>query len=177
MRPFLKRSALPARLLGLMLAAGAAAADGYLEPYQPATTAPPPAFVLPDLQGTPHGLGEYRGKVVMVNFWASWCLPCVEEMPSMQRLADALGPDRFQILAVNVGESPPRVRQFLKSVSVDFTVLVDRKSETFEDWSVRVLPTSFLLDPEGHVRHRALGPIDWDTKEMRELIREMGTVQ
>jgi thiol-disulfide isomerase/thioredoxin len=172
MRRSTARLGAAASLLGLVLTARPALAVGYLEPHAEQGSAPP-QLALPDLEGTTHRLADYRGKVVLVNFWASWCTPCIEEMPSMQRLARAQGSDRFQILAVNVAEAGPRIERALKTARVDLPVLLDRHSEAFADWEVRVLPTSFLIDPAGAIRYVGLGPIEWDGPEASAIVEEL----
>ena len=143
-------------------------ADGSLEPYPNASAAP--EFELRDLDNQLHRLSDYRGKVVLVNFWASWCTPCLKEMPGMQRTADTLRDRPFEILAINISEQQNRIQKFLKSMHINFWVLLDRDGSTFEAWQGRVLPTSFLVDPEGRIRYRVVGPIDWDTDEVLATI-------
>jgi thiol-disulfide isomerase/thioredoxin len=120
-----------------------------------------PPLVLRDLAGTPHMLADYRGKVVLVNFWATWCEPCREEMPSMQRLKQHFARRPFAILAVNYGESDIRAADFLKRSSLDLTVLLDPGQDASRAWRVRVLPASFLVGPDGRVRYGVIGEIDW----------------
>ena len=132
---------------------------------------PAPAFTLEALDGKPHRLSDYRGKVVLVNFWASWCPPCLAEMPSMQRLADRMAAESFEILAVNVGESPFKVAKFMKLIGVRFTALLDKKGDTFRAWGGSIYPTTFVLDTEGRIRYAAYGPMQWDSEEVVETIR------
>jgi thiol-disulfide isomerase/thioredoxin len=151
-------------VIGLLLTGQAALGVGYLEPYE-APDEPPPDLALPDLEGVTHRLADYRGKVVLLNFWASWCTPCIQEMPGMYRLAQERDPERFQILAVNVAEVGARAKRALRTAGVELPVLLDRDSGAFAAWGVRVLPTSFLLDPDGKIRYVGLGPIEWDGAE------------
>ena len=99
------------------------AAGGELLQYR--DNRPLPALELPDLGGRPHRLSDYRGQVVLVNFWASWCPPCLAEMPSMQRLSEALKGRPFKILAVNLEESKSTVWKFRKLLNVSFSTLLD----------------------------------------------------
>ena len=113
-------------LLGLALLAVPAAAE-VLKPWAGGAT---PALELADLQGTKHTLAAYRGKVVLVNFWATWCEPCREEMPSIERLRASLEGRPFVVLAVNLAEPESRIRKFLEAVPVGFPVLLDRDTQT-----------------------------------------------
>lgn len=88
----------------------------------------------------------------------------------MQRTADTLRDRPFEILAINISEQQNRIQKFLKSMHINFWVLLDRDGSTFEAWQGRVLPTSFLVDPEGRIRYRVVGPIDWDTDEVLATI-------
>jgi len=145
----------------------AALAQG-LEPRSAPATAP---LALPDLQGTVHRLSDYRGKVVLLNFWASWCAPCREEMPSIERLRRALRTEAFVVLAVNVGEDARAARSFAWAVGIDFTVLVDRDRQAAREWGTRALPTTFIVGPDGRVRYSHVGARDWSDADVRSAIR------
>lgn len=123
--------------------------------------APAPALALADHRGQHHTLTAYHGQVVLVNFWATWCEPCREEMPALQHLQDVLGKERFAVLAVNYGEAPERVQAFVHTVPVDFPLLLDRHTDVTKAWQVQVLPTSFVLGPDGTIRYRVVGVLDW----------------
>jgi thiol-disulfide isomerase/thioredoxin len=139
--------------------AGGAAADARLEPWKGTPEAPP--IALQGLDGTPTTLEGLRGKVVVVNFWATWCEPCVEEMPSMQRLRDRLAARPFEILAVNYLEGAPRIRSFLEKVPVGFPIIRDTDGAVTRAWKVRVFPSSFVVDAKGRIRYRIVGSTDW----------------
>lgn len=132
-----------------------------------------PALALRDLKGQPHGLADLRGKVVLVNFWATWCEPCRDEMPSMQRLEASLAGQPFAVLAVNFGESPQRVREFTDRLGLGFRVLLDPDREASRAWRVRVLPSSFLVDADGRVRHAVVGEMDWASREAERMVRAL----
>ena len=138
---------------------------GELSPYTEQDS-PAPAFTLKALDGKLHRLEDYRGKVVLVNFWASWCPPCLAELPSMQRLADRMGAEAFEVLIVNVKESPFRVSKFMKLIGIRLTALLDDKGEVFQSWGGTIYPTSFVLDSEGWVRYVAYGPLEWDGEDV-----------
>lgn len=133
-----------------------------LKPYAGGAT---PALQLKDLQGKTHALADYRGQVVMVQFWATYCAPCIKEMPSMQRMQGKLAGRPFKILAVNMGESESEVRAFLKKVNVDFTILMDGEGEALAAWKVFVAPSTFIVDPEGRIRYTLQGGAEWDAPE------------
>jgi thiol-disulfide isomerase/thioredoxin len=120
-----------------------------------------PALALADHRGQPHTLTAYHGQVVLVNFWATWCEPCREEMPALQHLQNLLGKERFVVLAVNYGEAPERVQAFVRTVPVDFSLLLDRHGDVTKTWQVQVLPTSFVVGPDGTIRYRVVGVLDW----------------
>ena len=152
----------------LCLATGAAAQQ--LKPWAGGAT---PLLALQDLEGRLHRLEDYRGKVVLVNFWATWCEPCREEMPSMNRLRAALTGQPFEVLAVNLAESEARIRRFMEQVPLEFTVLMDRDSASAKAWRARLLPVSFLVGPDGRIRYSVLGEIDWTQERVRRAILEM----
>jgi len=152
----------------LCLATGAAAQQ--LKPWSGGAT---PALALRDVEGRPHRLEDYRGKVVLVNFWATWCEPCREEMPSMNRLRAALAGRPFEVLAVNLAESESRIRRFMEQVPLEFTVLMDRDSGTARAWQARVLPVSFLVGADGRIRYSVLGEINWTAESVRKTIVEL----
>jgi len=132
-----------------------------------------PPLSLPDLAGVNHQLGDYRGKVVLVNFWATWCPPCIEEMPSMQRLYTKMKNRPFEILAVNVGEKKSVIRRFKKQLGINFPILRDQKGRAYKNWKVYVYPSNFLLDPQGRLRFGAPGGVVWDGPEAIAAINDL----
>jgi len=152
---------------------GSPAASGSLETYQLDSTTT--TFSLTDLGNATIQLADYRGRVVLVNFWASWCPPCIREMPSLQHLQQRLDDQPFTILTINVGEQKYRVWKFVKLINLTLPVLLDPKSRTFNDWGSSMLPTSFLLDRHGRVRYRVQGDLEWDSEEIVSLINTLLT--
>jgi thiol-disulfide isomerase/thioredoxin len=133
----------------------------------------PDDFMLNDIEGAAHSLSQYLGKVVLVNFWASWCPPCVHEMPSMSRLNTEFTDEAFAILAINLGESLQDIKTFLNAQPVNFTVLLDPRRQLPKKWKVFAFPTSYLLDKKGVIRYSVAGGIDWQEKEVRDVINEL----
>ncbi|MDX1698764.1 MAG: TlpA disulfide reductase family protein [Thiohalobacterales bacterium] len=134
---------------------------------------PAPALSLPDLGGRQHTLSDYRGQVVLVNFWATWCGPCLVEMPGMQRLQSAMQGRPFAILAVNAQEARTRVWRFKEMLQFSFPALLDSDGSINEAWEVDFYPTSFLIDAVGRIRYTAYGMIEWDSDETRRLIEQL----
>jgi thiol-disulfide isomerase/thioredoxin len=141
--------------------------------FLPWTEAPPAAFVLKDLAGRPTSMADYHGKVVIVSFWATWCEFCREQMLAMRRLRDQLAGEPFEIVAVNYGESPAKVREYVRSLSVDFPVILDPSQEGARAWRVRVLPVSFVVAADGRPRYTVLGEFDWASGEALDTIRDL----
>jgi thiol-disulfide isomerase/thioredoxin len=141
-----------------------------LKPARPALE-----FTLPDLDGKPVKLSDYRGKVVLVNFWATWCPPCRREMPSMERLSQRLKGQPFVILAVNQEEDADQV--FIFTAQLDpaptFPILFDHDSKVAHAWGVLGLPSSFIVDKQGRVVYRAMGGRDFDHPEIEQTIRAL----
>ena len=155
-------------LLALLLALAAALAGA--QELRPSGGAASPPLALQDLEGRLHRLEDYRGKVVLVNFWATWCDPCRAEMPAMNKLRASLAGRPFAVLAVNLAESEPRIRRFMEQVPLEFPVLLDRDTAVAKAWKARILPASFVLDAEGRIRYSALGEVDWTAEGVRRAI-------
>ena len=131
------------------------------------------ALDLPDLERRSRSLDEFSGQVVLVNFWASWCGPCLVEMPGIQRLKEALDGRPFAVLAVNYRESREKVWRFRNLLKVDFPLLLDADGQTAADWQVTVYPTSYLVDAGGRIRYVAHGQLKWDASNIIETIEGM----
>lgn len=132
-----------------------------------------PNFILQDIYGRQHALSDYKGKVVVVNFWATWCPPCRKEMPSMQRAADWLAQYDIALIAIGVGETKRGIMQFLQITPLTFPLLLDTKSKVMEAWSARSLPTTFVLDQAGNVVYLAVGEREWDDPKILKQIRSL----
>ncbi len=119
-----------------------------------------PRLALRTPAGESVDLARLRGRVVLVNFWATWCAPCVDEMPALARLRERLAGRGFELLAVNQGESPERVAAFLRRTGLDLVVLLDRDKSAADAWGVRALPTTFVVDATGRIRLHTEGELD-----------------
>lgn len=129
-----------------------------------------PELLLPSLDGDRLALADLKGQVVLVNFWASWCVPCIEEMPGIRRLADRMRGKPFAVIGVNVAEGEMRVRTAARRLKLGFPVLLDRDSATFNRWGATVLPTAYILDGDGAVRYVGRGPLEWDGADVIDLL-------
>lgn len=149
---------------------GAAHAGGELKSWTGGAT---PALALRSLDGKPVNLADYKGKVVLINFWATWCAPCIEEMPSMQKLRDKLGPAGFEVLAVNYQEGEARINDFLKKRPLQLPIVRDHDGSARTAWGVRVFPTSFIVDAGQRIRYTVVGDVDWSSARVESQIREL----
>jgi len=144
---------------------------GELEEYR--GNPEPPALLLDDMHGQRHALEDYQGKVVMVNFWAGWCHPCIQEIPELIRLAEILADRPFVILAINVGESKRKLPGFVKKMDEHMVILLDTESDAFRRWEGIGLPSTFVLDGSGRIRYEAYGPVNWDAGYVVNTITEL----
>ena len=134
---------------------------------------PAPLFELVDLNDNKLKLKDYRGKVVAVNFWATWCPPCRKELPSMQHTYEAYKDKGFEILGVNVGENWDTVAPFLGNFSLTYPILFDTDSKIIEQWNVLGLPSTFIIDKKGNITHQINGGRDWDDPKFRKALLEI----
>ena len=148
----------------------AAAPKAELKPANGALAQP---LVLKTLDGAVHDLAQYRGKVVLVNFWATWCEPCREEMPSLERLKEKFAGQPFEVLAVNVDEPEARVRVFLEKTPLQLTVILDPGKAVTKRWNARILPASYLIGRDGRVRYSVIGDIDWSDESVLKIVGEV----
>jgi thiol-disulfide isomerase/thioredoxin len=152
----------------LCFAAAAAAAETSLKPWAGKQT---PALARADLAGNIVDLRDLRGRVVLVNFWATWCEPCREEMPSIERLRAKLAGRPFAVLTVNYGESVAKINAFLAKQGISLPVLLDPEKEAAGEWRAGGLPMTFLVDAEGQVRYSAFGECDWSEGEPLRVVQ------
>jgi len=165
------RSLFPIAALLPLLAVGATPPAQTLTPVRDRPLAPD--FALHDLEDEIHRLSDLRGRPVIVNFWATWCPPCREEMPSLQRAWERLQSEGVSLLAVDVGEDPDTLFQFTGSYPVEFPILLDRDSKVSGAWPIRGLPTTFVIDPQGRIAYRAIGGREWDDPELLQPVLDL----
>jgi peroxiredoxin len=134
---------------------------------------PTPPLTLKDLDGREVRLDAYRGRTVIVNFWATWCAPCVEEMPSLRRLRDKYAAQGLEVLAVNFQENAQRIRPFLDRYNLDFTALRDHDGSASQQWGVTVYPSTFVVAPDGRIAFVVVGEAEWDRTPIEPRIREL----
>ena len=130
-----------------------------------------PTLSLKDLQGNAHDLKDYKGQVVLVQFWATYCGPCRQEMPSMNKMMTKMGDTPFKILAVDMGETDAEVKQFVSEVKPDFTILMDEDGKSIEDWRVFAAPSNFIVGPDGKIKYTLFGGVEWDSDALIEKIK------
>jgi peroxiredoxin len=166
----------PARDRATSLAPSTAAIDAALRELdlvKPSRAKAAEDFTLPALGGGTFRLAEQRGKIVLVNFWATWCPPCIEEMPAMERLWRKHKDAGFVLVAVSVDTDPQKVVPFATAHNLTFPIAFDPKMTTADKYGVRALPSSFILGREGDLAALALGPRHWDNKSSHRLIEAM----
>lgn len=166
-----RRALLLAAQSGLCLCGTHAAEGAALRRWEGPSDAPPIDLLRPD--GSPLSLRDLRGKVVLVNFWASWCEPCLAEMPSLQRLCHQLGAERFEVLGVNYQEGLARINAFVQKTGVTFPIVRDTDGAIARAWSARVFPSSYILDRAGQIRYLLVGEADWTSPAIVSTIRSL----
>jgi thiol-disulfide isomerase/thioredoxin len=148
------------------------AADAPASDLSKALFSKPPALQLLDIDGVARPLSSFAGRVVIVHFFATWCIPCRSEMASLRSLVAETTSD-LVILAINVGEPRKRVRDFFSKEPVRFPVLMDADRSATNAWDVSVLPTSFVLDRGHRARFFAEGDVDWSSPNVRRALQAL----
>ena len=132
-----------------------------------------PGLKLKTVDNQEFDLAALKGRMVIVNFWATWCGPCVAEMPSLQALGARLGAKNAVVLGVNYHESPQKISDFQAKYPVTFPLLRDPWQEASGEWKVRVLPTTFIVDAASVLRYRVVGEVDWGSKDVADRLKKI----
>ncbi|MCE3224603.1 MAG: putative Thiol-disulfide oxidoreductase [Nitrospira sp.] len=130
-------------------------------------------FNLISLDGRSVQLADLQGKVIVMNFWATWCGPCKEEMPAFERLRQKLDPERFAVLTITTDLQREGIKHFLTNLHVQLPVLFDDNQDVSQAYRVRALPTTVLIDGRGTLVGRAVGPRDWDSPQSIQLLQSL----
>ena len=146
-------------------------AAGTLKQYKGKLTSP--EFSLTDIQGNKHLLSDYKGNIVLLQFWATYCSPCRKEMPTMNKLIKKMEGKAFKIVTINMAESRQTVEKFLNEVPVDFPVLLDSDGAILSQWKVFAAPANFILDKKGNIIFTLYGGIEWDSDDMVHKLIEL----
>lgn len=133
----------------------------------------PPDFTLPTLDGGSIALSDLKGKVVLINFWATWCPPCREEMPSLERLYRHFKYEKFALLAVDIMEHPEKVKKFAREYNLSFPILLDKKGDISAKYAANALPTTYIIDKGGKAVGKAIGARKWDGDHAKDLVDEL----
>jgi peroxiredoxin len=158
--------------IAVVAANPAAAGSGELKPVKVAVTAGD--FAATDLQGRATRFGALRGKVVLLNFWATWCPPCLKEMPAMERLHQAYKDRGLVVLGLSQDRaSADTVRAFVDKLQVTFSIWHDRDGLVGRQYSIPGVPTSYLIGTDGRIAYRALGEHDWSGPEARAAVESL----
>ena len=129
-----------------------------------------PEFTLRNDEGQPVSLADFRDKIVVLNFWASWCGPCVDEMPSLKRFTDHYAGRDVVVIAVSHDQDPEAYKQFLSKYQINFLTLRNAPPKVAETYGTYVLPETYIINREGRVARKIIGPIDWTSPQMIDYI-------
>ncbi len=143
-----------------------------MQPYGlPVKGNPAPDFTLVDIEGRTWTLSELKGQVVFLNFWATWCPPCISEMPSMQNLYNTLPQDQFKMLAVLYSDEAGNAKDFAEKLDITLPILVDEGNRVGMEYGLTGVPETFILDKQGIIRETMKGPAEWDSAESIHMLR------
>ena len=132
-----------------------------------------PAFTLKDPAGETVKLADYSGKILLINFWATWCIPCVKEMPEFQKLNESLKGEKFAFLGIDVMDSKARVDRFLKTKNISLPIAMDKRGEIYPKYGVKNFPTTVIIGKNGKVLGRMIGIREWATPESIQYFKDI----
>lgn len=135
----------------------------------------PKPLNLESLNGSRVVREDYRNKVTVVNFWATWCPPCVEEIPMLNRLKEKMAGENFELLSVNFGESKDVINQFIKKVNIEFPVLLDEGGKVSGEWNTLILPSTFVIGPDGKFAYTVNAAIEWDSPAVVKAMKQLAS--
>ncbi len=162
---------------GLALATGAVLATpsgpAWAATFVPWTRGPTPPLAARTLAGNELRLSDFGGRIVLVNFWATWCAPCVAEMPSLERLRRRMSPAALEIVGVNFQENAARIEPFVQRLRLSFPIVRDHDGALRKAWQVNVFPSTFVVGPKGGVAFVVTGEIDWDDPTVESRLRSL----
>ena len=118
-------------------------------------------------------INDYSNQVVLLNFWASWCKPCIKEIPSLVRLQNQFNHNDFRIITINIGESKEQISEFVKKLKFDLPILFDTNGDAVKEWGVYAYPSNFVLDKNGVIRYAYRGALEWDSQSIINTIKTL----
>ena len=133
----------------------------------------PNPIALKDINGKSYNISEYKDRVIVVNFWATWCTPCIKEIPSLNNLRKAMHDKSFELISINYAEKAETIREFMKMVNVEFPVLLDEEGKESAKWKVIAFPSTFVIGKDGLIHYGVNAGIEWDTPEVLDTINRM----
>jgi len=128
---------------------------------------------LEDINGKMVSKENFKGQITVVNFWATWCPPCIEEIPSLNRLKQKMKGLPFELISINYAEDNQAIQEFMKTVKVEFPVLLDRRGDFAKKWNVISYPSTFIIDTTGKIRYGVNAAIEWDNAEVIQIIKSL----
>jgi thiol-disulfide isomerase/thioredoxin len=145
--------------------------DIRLKPFKGNTT--PPPIRLTDITGKLYNITDYTNRVTVVNFWATWCTPCIKEIPSLNKLRESMQGKPFELISINYAEEAQVIKEFMQMVNVEFPVLLDEQGEESARWKVIAFPSTFVVGKDGKIHYGVNAGIEWDTPEVFSVLNNM----
>ncbi len=162
------KTILPLWTLLILIASEAQALQPAIKQYYEHVTAP--GFILTDTNDSTHRLTDYRDRVLIINFWATWCTPCRKEMPSLKLAWERLKKENIQLIGIATMDSNEAVMQYKKANNIKFPLLIDKNGSVADRWRILAVPTAYIIDPNGHIIMRLVGGNDWNNQKLLDSI-------